>query len=266
MNLKKMMLIFFIFLALALCIGSVSAENSTIVGEQDQIQENEVPGGVTQNTDQNDTKPVADTQPAVVKKPTRKIDTDADADDVVVEYKKNNYLKVKVKNDDTYRPIKNLKLKVKVFTKSKSKTYTIKTDSKGIAKFNTKNLKLGDHKVVITSADDKYKVYEKANIFVGKKYTATLKPNSKLKLKNKDVIRVYTRYDEDDKEIRVSFKGVAKKSNILKAEFYFKNKYTGKIIKKVEYSDFDNGRWQYPDEEYSYRFTPVKVKITYVTV
>ena len=267
MNFKKGALLIFIFLSLLICVGAVSAENSTDVAPQDQVSEDVTPVGEVQNTTSDNQVPAA-TKPVATKqsKSVKKIDTDADADDVVVDYKKNAYLKVKVKNDDTEKPIKNLKLKVKVFTKSKSKTYIIKTNSKGIAKFNTKSLKLGDYKVIISSADSKYKVSENAPIFVGKKHTITLKPNSYKKLKNKDVLRVYTRSDDDEKEIKVAFKGVAKKSNIIKAVFYLKNKYTGKIVKKVDYSDFDNGKWKYPDEDYSLRYTAVKVKITYVTV
>lgn len=189
-----------------------------------------------------------------------------DADDVVVAYKKKSYFKVKVKDDDTNKPLKKFKIKLKIYTKSKSKTYTIKTNSKGIAKFNTKNLKLGDHKVVITSADPSAKFKEKAHIFVGKKHTITLKPSTSKKLKNNDVLRVKVKYDDDEKEIKVDFKGKAKKSNIIKAVFYLKNKYTGKIIKKVDFTEFDHGKWDYPDEDYSNKYAAVKVKISYVTI
>ena len=153
-----------------------------------------------------------------------------------------------------------------MFTKSKSKTYKIKTNSRGIAKFNSKVLGKGNHKVIVTSDDPKYNVYKKSKIFVGKKHKITLKPNSKKKLKNKDILRVYTKSDDDEKEIKVRFKGSPKKTNIIKAVFYLKNKATGKIIKKSDFVDFDDGKWEYPDEDYSYRFTAVKVKITYVTI
>jgi len=38
------------------------------------------------------------------------------------------------------------------------------------------------------------------------------------------------------------------------------------VIKKVDYSDFDDGRWQYPDEDYANKYVAVKIKISYVTV
>lgn len=260
MNLKISAIFILIFLSLILCVSSVSAENVTEADSEDVAQDEAVPIDDVEQSSPDVSAPV------VSQKSTKKIDTDTDVDDVVVGYKKNEYLKVKVKNDDTDKPIKKLKLKVKVFTKSKSKTYTIKTNNKGIALFNTKILGLGDHKVVITSADNRYKVSDTAHIFVGKKHTITLKPNANKKLKNKDVLRVYTVNDDDEKDIKVAFKGVAKKTNIVKAVFYLKNKVTGKIIKKVDFTDFDHGKWEYPSEDCSNRYTPVKVQITYVTI
>ena len=256
MNFKKSIILIFIFSCFILCVGAVSAENITADDAQNVTQENDISAGAVESAEVTSQKVS-----------TKKIDTDTDADDMVVTYKKNNYFKVKVKNDDTDKPVKKLKLKLKVYTKSKSKTYYIKTNSKGVAKFNTKNLGLGNHKIVITSADDSYIVNENAYIFVGKKYTTTMKPNTVKKLKNKDALMVYTKNDGDEKEIKVAFKGTAKKSNIIKAVFYLKNKSTGKLIKKIDYTDdFENGKWEYPDEDYSYKYEAVKVRITYVTV
>ena len=62
-----------------------------------------------------------------------------------------NYFKVTAKNKKTKKPLVGLKLKVKVYTGKKSKTFTIKTNNKGLAKLNTKSLKVGTHKVVIKS-------------------------------------------------------------------------------------------------------------------
>ena len=71
------------------------------------------------------------------------------------------YFKVTVKNKKTKKVIKGVKVKVKVYTGKKAKTYKIKTNSKGIAKLSVKKLKVGKHKVVVTSAD-KYVVAKKA--------------------------------------------------------------------------------------------------------
>ena len=162
MNLKKLGISILIVLSLVLLMGAVSAENSTDVAIADTS--NSTADAAADNTPAT-TQTTQSTQKSA---PVKKIDVDVDADDAVVPYKKNSYFKVKVKDDDTNKPLKNIKVKIKVFTKSKSKIYTIKTNSKGIAKFNTKILKKGDHKVIVTSADPSCKFKETAHIFVGK--------------------------------------------------------------------------------------------------
>lgn len=251
MKLNKLSIFILIALCFALCLGAVSAaENSKDVSTISNLDMD------VKTTNSTSAQPVS----------VNPVRTDVDADDVVVQYKKKAYFKVKVEDDDNDRRVKNLKLTIKVYTKSKSKTYTIKTGSNGIAKFNTKVLKPGKHKVVITSEDSKYPVNKKANIFVGKKHTVTLKANSVKKLKNKDKIRVYTVNDDEDKDVKVAFKGSAKHTYVLKAKFYFKNKATGKTIVRTDKVDFDNGRFELPDAECSSRYTPTKVKIEYISI
>ena len=87
---------------------------------------------------------------------------------VTAKVKKNKYFKVTVKNKATKKVVKNIKVKVKVYTGKKYKTYTIKTNSKGIAKLNTKSLKVGSHKVVITSGNAKYIISAKSTIVIKK--------------------------------------------------------------------------------------------------
>ena len=82
---------------------------------------------------------------------------------VTAKKKANKYFKVKVINKKTKKIIPGVKVKVKVYTGKKSKTYTIKTNSKGIAKLNTKSLKVGKHKVVITSANKYVKASKKTS-------------------------------------------------------------------------------------------------------
>ena len=71
------------------------------------------------------------------------------------------YFKVTVKNTKTKKVIKGVKVKIKVYTGKKYKTYTVKTNSKGIANLNVKSLKVGSHKVVVSSAN-KYVVAKAA--------------------------------------------------------------------------------------------------------
>lgn len=63
------------------------------------------------------------------------------------------YFKVTVTNKKTKKVIAGVKIKIKVYTGKKAKTYTVKTNSKGIAQISTKSLKVGKHKVVVTSAN-----------------------------------------------------------------------------------------------------------------
>ena len=97
-----------------------------------------------------------------VKITVNKLKLSTKAPKVTYKYKKSKYFKVTVKNG------KNIKIKVKVYTGKKAKTYTLKTNSKGIAKLNTKKLKVGKHKVVITSANSNYKISAKSLIKIKK--------------------------------------------------------------------------------------------------
>lgn len=71
----------------------------------------------------------------------------------------NKYFKVTVKNTATKKAVIDVALKVKVTGKIKatgksfSKTYTIKTNAKGIAQLSTKSLKAGTYNAVVTSGD-----------------------------------------------------------------------------------------------------------------
>lgn len=97
-----------------------------------------------------------------------KANTIVTAKKLTAKYKKSKYFKVTVKNKATKKAVKKIVLKVKVFTGKKAKTYKIKTDGKGIAKFNTKKLKIGSHKVVISSGNGNYVINKKSTILIKK--------------------------------------------------------------------------------------------------
>ena len=82
------------------------------------------------------------------------------------KFKKSKYFKVTVKANK--KAVKKVVVKVKVFTGKKSKTYNIKTNNKGVAKLNTKKLKVGKHKVVISSGNSNYKISAKSKITIKK--------------------------------------------------------------------------------------------------
>lgn len=98
----------------------------------------------------------------------QKADTIVKALKVTGKFKKSKYFKVTIKNKETKKLLSNVKVKIKVFTGKKFKTYTVKTNKKGLAKINTKTLKTGTHKVVISSANNNYKISAKSLITMKK--------------------------------------------------------------------------------------------------
>lgn len=110
----------------------------------------------------------------------KKCRTIVTASKVTAKYKKSKYFKVKVKNKATKESVKKVKLIIKVYTGKKYKTYRVKTNSKGIAKINTKRLSVGKHKVVIRSGNKNY-IIKKTSKIVIKKPKAKSRKRSSLK-------------------------------------------------------------------------------------
>ena len=75
---------------------------------------------------------------------------------VTNKYKKSKYYKFTVKNGK----------KISVKLKIGKKTYKVKTDKKGVVKFNTKKLKIGKYQVTITSNDGNYKFSAKSKLTI----------------------------------------------------------------------------------------------------
>ena len=87
-----------------------------------------------------------------------KANTIVKAPKITNKYKKSKYFKVSIKNKLTNKVVKYVTIKLKIYTGKKYKTYSIKTDKRGIAKFKTNKLKKGKHKVVISSGNTNYKI------------------------------------------------------------------------------------------------------------
>ena len=96
----------------------------------------------------------------------KKASTVVSAPYVTAKAKKSNYFKVTVKNKASKKLVPNLKLKLKVYTGKKYRIYTVKTNKKGIASFNTRNLKKGIHAVVISSGNTNFIVSRKSRITI----------------------------------------------------------------------------------------------------
>jgi len=97
-----------------------------------------------------------------------KIKTNVKAPKVVSKYKKSKKFKITVLNKNSKKPIKNIKLKIKVYSGKKYKMYKIKLNKKGMGAINTKTLKIGNHKVVINSANSNYEISKTSKIIIKK--------------------------------------------------------------------------------------------------
>lgn len=271
MNFKSVIKILILLLVLTISIGVISAADNNVT--ELEAPSNNLDKSVLKDydwDDDDDDRYDWDDDYGYHKKITPKVSkgkikTEVDADPITVKHKKNSYFKIKVENryDDDI-PVGKVKLKVKVGSGSKAKTFNVKTNSYGVAKINTKSLKKGTHKVVITSADNRYSIYKKSKITVAKQYTATIKETSQKTLKNKATVGIRKIYDDDDVEYKVFVKK-GKKTKITKAVFYFKNQYTGQVIVKTDRGEYDDGIWENPSEDCSYRYTLIKVKVHYMT-
>ena len=130
------------------------------------------------------------------------------------------------------KPVSGVKLAIKVYTGKKSKTYYATTNSKGVANFkHASTLKIGSHKVEISSANKKIiiskktstiKVKKAKTIVKAPKVTAKAKKNKyfKITVKNKATkkvvkklkikVKVYTGKKAKKYTLKTNKKGVAK--------------------------------------------------------
>lgn len=69
------------------------------------------------------------------------------------------YIKTKITYKANKKPVKKLKVKVKVYTGKYYKIYKLKTNKKGIIKLKTKYLSKGKHKIVFKSLNKKYSLH-----------------------------------------------------------------------------------------------------------
>ena len=89
-----------------------------------------------------------------------KTQTTVTAPKLNMTFNESKTFEITVKDKKTKNPIKGLKLKLKI----NNKVYTIKTDSKGVARFNPKSLGIGNYNVLIYSGNIKYFVSTKSTI------------------------------------------------------------------------------------------------------
>lgn len=85
---------------------------------------------------------------------------------VAHKYRASKFFKVTVKDKATKKAAGSIKVNLRVFTAKTYKTYSVKTDKKGVAKFNTKFLAVGKHNVIISSGNSNYAISAKSVITI----------------------------------------------------------------------------------------------------
>ena len=95
-----------------------------------------------------------------------KTQTKISAKNITCNFNQSEYFNLTLKNKKTKKVLKNVKVNLRVYTGNEYKNYVVKTDKMGIAKFNTKDLKVGIHNVVLSSANNKYIISGKNRITI----------------------------------------------------------------------------------------------------
>lgn len=269
MKLKHISLIILIFCTLFLSVCAISAadnSSSEIITDAEDIPLEQTPIDTPMKANESTatTNSTDDTKNTTSNKTTVK-KLKATAPIVYNVYKKKGSFKITVKDSDK-KPAKKIKITVKVYTGKKSKTYTLKTNSKGVATLNTKTLKKGTHKAIISSADNAYNLTKKSYIHIGIKKTLTLSIGKNKNFKNGDYFRFFkeTKNGQYKKGVYVEnlrvYKGSlmgSKSHHIIKVKYTFKN-IKGMKITKVSTSD------NMFKTKLIVGYNPVIAKITYI--
>lgn len=161
---KKIILLLLLFLVGVCAISHVSAEEMSSDSELIAAQDTE-PVTIDDNADElsdtakdiiaNETSvEVANTstdEPAHVEKTQATLKTSK----LTVAHKKSTKWSIKL-TDSSGKGISGKNILLKIFTGKKYKTVTVKTDANGVAKYNTKKLSAGTHKIIASFVDDNY--------------------------------------------------------------------------------------------------------------
>lgn len=269
MNLKHLSLIFLIFCIFLVSISVISANehvNETLT-ESDtmDLKDNSVEEVLQANESSTDNPTTVNSNDSQTSQTKTAIKTKVSAPTAIKTYKKKGTFKITVK-DISKKPIKKLKLNVKVYTGKKSKIYKIKTNTKGIATLNTKNFKIGNHKVIISSANKDYNVSKKSKIIIGKKKTATLKFDKIKKFKNGDYFRFFKQSKDGQYEKGIYTENLRVHKNNqydVKSHFIVKVKYTFKNIKGITITKVSTSKDMFKTK-LIIGYEPVSAKITYI--
>ena len=95
-----------------------------------------------------------------------KTKTTVSAPSVTNEFNATKYFKITVKNKKTKKAISGIKINVKLSCDNFTKTITAKTDKNGVVMINTKDLIVGNYKVSINPANNKYLISSTSSIVI----------------------------------------------------------------------------------------------------
>ncbi len=122
---------------------------------------------------------------------------------ITVYYNESKRYNITIKNGESKKPMKNIKVMIKVFTGKKYKKYSLKTDKEGIVSFNMKSLPKGKHNVFIN-----IKSTSKVKSAVLKTYIKTVARSNIIKLKvNNHVLNVKLEDNSAAKALMNKLKG-----------------------------------------------------------
>ena len=95
-----------------------------------------------------------------------KTQTKLSAPNVTRTYGQSGYLKLALRNRNTNNLLKGVKISLRVYTGSTYKNYVVRTNQYGIAYFNTYALDIGNHKVLISPANNRYMISGQTRITI----------------------------------------------------------------------------------------------------
>ena len=161
---KKIILMLLIFLVGACAVSHVSAEEISSDSELIAAQDTE-PVSIDDNADE-----LSDTTRDLIANETSTEVTNTSTDEstlvektqatlkaskLTVAHKKSTKWSIKL-TDSSGKGISGKNILLKIYTGKKYKTATVKTDANGVAKYNTKKLSAGTHKIIARFVDDNY--------------------------------------------------------------------------------------------------------------
>ena len=145
------------------------------------------------------------------------------AQKLTVAYKKSSYWSITIVDSRDNKPIANMKLKLKVYTGKTYKTVTLTTNSKGIAKYQTKGLTAATHKVIVSGTHVGYTL---------KSFTSSIKVIKQTPL----TFKVKRKYTDKVSSLSITVKNKKTKKPLNKVKvkllIYTKSKLTKTVILK----------------------------------